>query len=55
MATTDSPAQLKNSSMMIGRSQQHSPDRFGRSPTIEEQKSLNMAESLNMRAIEADG
>ena len=27
----------------------------GRSPTIEEQKSLNMAESLNMRAMEADG
>ena len=38
-----------------GRSSQHSPDRLGRSPTLEEQKSLNMADSLNMRAIEADG
>ena len=27
----------------------------GRSPTIEDQKSLNMAESLNARAMEADG
>ena len=36
-------------------SQQYSPDRTGRSPTLEEAKSLNMAESLNLRAIEADG
>ena len=34
----------------------HSPEsRFGRSPTLEEEKSINMAESLNMRAMEADG
>ena len=26
-----------------------------RSPTFEEMKSINMAESLNMRAMEADG
>ena len=33
-----------------------SPDsKIGRSPTLEEQKSLVMAESLNMRAMEADG
>jgi len=29
--------------------------KFARSPTLEEKKSINMAESLNMRAMEADG
>ena len=34
----------------------NSPDsKFGRSPTLEEMKSIHMAESLNMRAMEADG
>ena len=41
--------------MSAGRSSHNSPDRHGRSPTVEEQKSLNMAESLNLRAMEADG
>ena len=34
----------------------NSPDmKIPRSPTLEEMKSINMAESLNMRAMEADG
>ena len=46
---------LHQQNSMAGNSSQHSPDRQGRSPNIEEQKSLNMAESLNLRAMEADG
>jgi len=42
--------------MSTGRRDESPQSRYlGRSPTIDEQKSLNMAESLNMRAIEADG
>ena len=37
------------------RSGHNHDGRLPRSPTMEEQKSLNMAESLNMRAQEADG
>ena len=37
------------------RSGTNNDGRLPRSPTMEEQKSLNMAESLNMRAMEADG
>ena len=33
----------------------NSPNRVERSPTLEEQKSINMAESLNARARDADG
>ena len=43
---------LHQQNSMAGNSSQLSP---GRSPNIEEQKSLNMAESLNLRAMEADG
>ena len=56
-----SPAKHKSSGLhpmmqnSANRSSGLSPDRFGRSPTVEEQKSLNMAESLNLRAMEADG
>ena len=38
-----------------GRNGGSPTSKAARSPTIEEQKSINMAESLNMRAMEADG
>ena len=46
-----------NSLMVETKRSQDSPNnKWGsRSPTLEEQKSLNMAESLNARAMEADG
>ena len=41
---------------MEARRNTNSPEsKVGRSPTLEEMKSINMAESLNMRAMEADG
>ena len=46
---------LHQQNSMVSNNSQHSPDRQGRSLNIEEQKSLNMADSLNLRAMEADG
>lgn len=52
-----SPTRVSDAGLRINvdRNNQSPESKFGRSPTIEEQKSLNMAESLNMRAMEADG
>ncbi len=49
-------AQRRGTLQVDVRRSGNSPEsRFARSPTIEEQKSINMAESLNLRAMEADG
>ena len=51
----DSPTRRGTLTVDVRRSGNSPESRVARSPTLEEMKSINMAESLNMRALEADG